>query len=122
MIIVAIIGILASVSISAYKNYVARSSHTAGFVEIRLGKVTLETSLNMGDSINTPEAINLLPQTKNCSEITATSNAGSGSITCKLIGTSVIHDKVITLRRDNTGFWSCNSTASSIYSGKCTGI
>lgn len=124
MIVVAIIGILASVSISAYKNYVARGTHTAGAVEIRAGQIIMETFFYEGVSVNSPAEISLTNFTKNCSNITATSNAvlGTGSITCTLKGTSVINNKVITLGRDATGFWSCNSTASSIYSGKCTGI
>ena len=123
MIVVAIIGILASISISAYKNYVARSTHTAGVVEIRAGQIIMETLLYEGISVSLPTEINLTGNTNNCSEITATSNAAlsTGSITCTLDGNSVINNKVITLGRDANGFWSCSSTAASIYSGNCTG-
>lgn len=124
MIVVAIIGILASVSISAYKGYVARSSHIAGYVEIRGGQVKMETLLLTGASVLLPDTINLPDFTQNCSAITAVSDAGTGtgSITCTLIGNDYISGNVITLGRDANGFWSCNSTVSSTYTGKCTGI
>lgn len=124
MIVVAIIGILASVSISAYKGYVARSSHMAGFVEIRSGKVVMEMLMYAGTSVNLPNTVNLPNNTQNCSTITATSiaGAGTGSITCTLKGNVIVNTKVITLSRNAAGFWACNSTAQNEYTGKCTGI
>lgn len=124
MIVVAIIGILASVSISAYKGYVARSSHMAGFVEIRGGKVTLEMLMYAGTSVSIPSTVNLPDNTLNCSSITSTSNSatGTGSITCTLKGNNIVNNKVITLSRNASGLWSCNSTVSNTYTGRCTGI
>ena len=124
MIVVAIVSILSSISISAYKGYVARSSHIAGYAEIHAGQIKMETLLLTGTSVLLPDTINLPDFTQNCSAITAISDAsaGTGSITCTLIGNNYINGYVITLGRDANGFWSCNSTVSSAYTGKCTGI
>lgn len=124
MIVVTIIGILASVSISLYKGYMARSTHTAAYSEIRLGMVIMETLFYDGTSVTLPSTVNLPNFTKNCSAITANSDVGlaTGSITCTLLGNRAIHNKVITLSRNSSGIWSCNSTVASSFSGTCTGI
>lgn len=123
MIVVAIIGILASVAIPIYQDYVAKSQHGAGFSEIYPGITGMETLINSGEKVNSPDQIGLKVATERCSEITAKGDAATGiaSITCTLKGHPLINNAVITWSRTLKGYWSCSSTANAKYTGTCTG-
>ncbi len=123
MIVVAIIGILASIAIPAYQDYVAKSQHGSGFSEIYPGITGMETLINSGQNVTTPDQIGLQSATKRCSAITASGDAGSGvaNITCTLQGHYLITGAVITWSRTLNGYWSCSSTANAKYVGTCTG-
>ncbi len=120
MIVVAIIGILASIAIPAYQDYVAKAQHSAGLAEISPGKTLMETKLNEGVDVALGDT-GLRSPTKNCSAITASGVASTGvaSITCTLTGNAAIATKVITLARSGGGVWSCTSTADAKYKGNC---
>ena len=121
MIVVAIIGILASVALPAYQDYVAKSQFTAGLAEITPGKIMTETFINEGTDVATFADIGLVGATTNCSVITAVAAAGAGTaaITCTLTGGSAIVGKVITWTRIAAGTWACSSTADAKHAGKC---
>lgn len=123
MIVVAIIGILASIAIPAYQDYVAKSQHGAGFSEIYPGITGMETLMNSGQNVTTSDQIGLKSATQRCSAITANGDASSGiaSITCTLKGHHLIENSVITWERTLNGYWSCSSTANAKYIGTCTG-
>jgi type IV pilus assembly protein PilA len=124
MIVVAIIGILASIAIPAYQDYVAKSQHAAGLAEITPGKALMETNLNEGTAVTDPTVIGLQAATKNCSAIAVSGSTTLGTastITCTLLGNPAIKTKVITLTRNGTtGVWSCSSTADAKYKGSCS--
>ena len=121
MIVVAIIGILASIAIPAYQDYVAKAQHSAGLAEISPGKTLMETKLNEGVDVVLADT-GLRSPTKNCSSITATGTASTGiaAIACTLTGNAAIATKVITLARSGAGVWSCSSTADTKYKGNCS--
>lgn len=123
MIVVAIIGILASIAIPVYQDYVAKSQHGAGFSEIYPGITGMETLMNSGEDVTTPSQIGLLNSTERCSSITANGDhaIGIASITCTLKGHYLIANSVITWSRSLKGYWICSSTANAKYVGTCTG-
>ena len=123
MIVVAIIGILASIAIPAYQDYVAKAQVSSGLAEITPGKTLMETKLNEGTTdIALPGDIGLQAVTKNCSAITATGTVATGvaAISCTLLGNSAIVGKTVTWSRA-AGVWTCASTALKKYTGSCPG-
>jgi type IV pilus assembly protein PilA len=136
MIVVAIIGILASIAIPAYSEYVAKSQFTAGLAEISPGKTQMEAKLNEGDNptnpidLGNPANIGLAPTTKNCSAITSAGDftTGDATIACTLSGNASIVGAVITLTRaldaaSGNYFWTCAAAGGTgditKYAGKC---
>jgi len=128
MIVVAIIGILASIAIPAYQDYIAKSQFTAGLAEVNPGKVMAETYLNEDvTTALTLANVGLTTPSNNCSVIAVDSSAGTGAATidCTLKGSADINGKKITLTRTVAGIWSCGSDLAAAdktkYAGKCTG-
>ncbi len=128
MIVVAIIGILASIAIPAYTDYLARSKWAAALAEIAPGKIGFELALNdaLTPSTSNPPAagegfIGVLASNAN------TTIALTG--TTEIIGTIVagpvsVAGKTITLTRDaTTGAWTCTTTAAQKFMAPatCTG-
>ncbi|MCG2586444.1 pilin [Massilia sp. TS11] len=122
MIVVAIIGILASVAIPAYQDYVAKSRFAAALAEISGGKIGVEATLNNGDvpDINN---IGLRTPTDSCDITVTGDNTGTGVniIECTIkVGPDTVKNHTITLTRSagDTGTWSCASTVAQKYAGK----
>ncbi|MCX4217892.1 MULTISPECIES: pilin [Pseudomonas] len=125
LIVVAIIGILATIALPQYSKYQARSKVTAGLAEISAMKVPYEDVINAGTA---PTTANTGPggaaATSNCTlAVTGTASTGAGTIVCTLINAPApVLSKTITLTRDATTGWTCTSTAAQEYLPKqCTG-
>lgn len=109
MIVVAIVGILATVAMPVYQDYMARSKFGAAMAEVAAGKIGFDTRSNNGEEITTPQDAGLAAADKptaNCLfGVTAT------SLTCKIVdGPASVKDQTITLNRDaTTGAWSCKA-------------
>jgi len=108
MIVIAIIGILASVAVPAYLQYVDDSIATACYGEVVKGQTTFEAvtvRMRNDASANDGQNLGMTPIACNAG-ITAVGNAdGSGSIEGEAIlsgGTGTI-----TLTRTDAGLWSC---------------
>jgi len=110
MIVVAIIAILAAIALPAYQNYVAHSQATAGLADIVGGRSPFESEL-IADSVVTtdPTRIGLRVSTTRCSLIELDSSA-TGFIRCTLRGNPLIQGRTLTLRRELTGNWVCETT------------
>jgi len=111
MIVVAIIGILATIAMPAYQDYMARSKFGAALAEVAAGKVGFDTRALDGEEIKAPEDAGLAAADKptaNCSF-----GATAASLTCKIVaGPASVKDQAITLERDPaTGAWSCKAAA-----------
>ena len=125
MIVVAIIGILSSIAIPSYLNYITKSQWTVGFTEISNGKVNASIGMNEDPTFDPSIVTNigLIANTDNC-DITASNVAGIVKIICTHKGGSRINGNVTTLLRDITAVWSCSSTIDQLIIGgaeKCTG-
>ena len=122
LIVVAIIGILASVALPLYSKYQARAKVTAGLAEIAALKVPFEDIINQGDD---PTLVRLgaQPTTSHCTlTATGTAAAGVGNIGCTLLNApGPIMNRTITLSRTESGGWSCaTSVAADLSPRGCT--
>lgn len=119
MIVVAIIGILASVALPAYQNYVAKAQAVTGLAEITAGKVIAEAKLAEGVDValTNPEALGLQSTTQRCALAVSIISAGDTTLQCTLKGSANVDGKVILLTRSQdiggaAGAWTCTSTLS----------
>lgn len=110
MIVVAIIGLLAAIAIPAYQDYVVRSQVATGLSDISAGRSAYE-SLIITESVTSFSLadIGLRSPTQNCSNITAATDYSG--LTCTLRGNPLIRGKVLYLRRNTSGEWSCDASA-----------
>jgi type IV pilus assembly protein PilA len=110
MIVVAIIGILASVAIPQYQDYTAKGQAISCYQEIIGGKTEFEILTVDGTGV-TPDTADAnevkLLSAKACSahSVTATTIVGT------MQGSVAIDTKILTLLRNaTTGAWSCSTT------------
>ncbi|MDQ1924962.1 pilin [Massilia pseudoviolaceinigra] len=117
MIVVAIIGILASVALPAYQNYIARSQAMTGLAEVSAGKVIVEAKMAEGvdTTISVPEDIGMHTNTQRCTVTVSLDPSGATTLECALKGNTQVAGFLITLTRTPTGgaggnIWTCSST------------
>lgn len=111
MIVVAIIGILAAISLPMYQSYVAKSYIAAGLAEIYPAKTEYEIMVNSNTATIEYTKQNLgLKDTQRCTiTINAPENgAQDKAISCALKGHYKINDASIDLARSAEGIWTCH--------------
>ncbi|MDP2227743.1 MAG: pilin [Moraxellaceae bacterium] len=120
MVVVAIIGVLASAAIPLYGSYHARSKVTIAMQEIAGGKSGFEARSNDGETFTDPAAIGLASITGNC-EVEVDSSSG---ITCKIINAPpTIDGKFIYMSKNSIGAWECTTTVENKYAPRtCPGV
>ena len=117
MITVAIIGVLSAIALPAYQNYVAKANVAAGLAEITPGKTAYEVNVNEGNPIGNVGDIGLKQNGGVCTNVAVSGWDGTnGSITCSIPVKG--ESKLIALRRNNSGAWSCSTTADAQYAPK----
>jgi type IV pilus assembly protein PilA len=129
LIVVAIIGILATIALPQYSKYQARSKVTAGLAEISALKVPFEDTINQGTAPSLANVANGTTATSNCTlAVTGTAATGEGSITCTLLNApGPVLGRTVTLSRsgaatgNTSGVWTCATTVNSDYAPRgCT--
>lgn len=117
MIVVAIIGILASIALPAYQTYVAKSQAVVGLAEITAAKVVVESRIAEGidATVIVPEEIGLQTTTQRCAVVVSVAGSGESTLQCALKGSSMVDGLFVTLSRTadsggKTGTWTCSST------------
>ena len=137
MVVVAIVGVLASLAIPAYIDHVGRSQVAAALSEISGTKGTFEEKIHSGLTVaeaatisgSSAAALKLVGlaamSSPRCSSYTSTVNStGSAEIECVMVGSDAVQGKTITWNRDGvTRSWSCITTVPNRIVPKiCTGV
>ena len=124
MIVVAIIGVLASIALPAYQGYVAKSQAAAGLAEVAGAKVNVEELYGKSLAANTNALLGLQTTTPRCSTIAVTGGAAPGdavTITCTLKGNGLVNGSTIAVARnadsDATApsAWACSTNVDTKY-------
>ncbi|KAF1010669.1 MAG: Fimbrial protein [Pseudomonas fluorescens] len=119
LIVVAIIGILATIGLPMYTKHQAKAKFTAGLAEISALKAGFEDALNQG----TPPTLALIggtSPTANCNiEVSGDIATGAGTLTCEMLSAPApVSGKIITLTRSASSGWKCTTTAEDQYAVK----
>jgi len=119
LIVVAIIGILATIGLPIYTKHQAKAKFTAGLAEISALKAGFEDTLNQG-TVPTVPLIGGTSPTANCKiEATGDVATGVGTITCEVLDAPApVLGKTITLTRSATKGWNCTTDAEEQYAAK----
>ena len=124
MIVVAIIGILASVAMPIYLGFVAKAKWKSAYSELSAGKISIEAQLSHGGTTTLAD-IHVPETTIHCRNSLTFSPLGVATYTCQIIGGPAgVADANITLSRTAAGAWSCASDVVQKYVGEtshCTG-
>lgn len=105
VVVVAIIGILATMALPFYFVFQAKTKVSAGLSEIASGKTGFDTRVNAGELITGPGDIGLQALTEHCIIV-----ADATGIRCTLINApDSVLGATITLTRGVDGFWSCTT-------------
>ncbi|MGR3888329.1 pilin [Pseudomonas sp. 1152_12] len=122
LIVVAIIGILATVCLPLYTKQQAKAKFTAGLAEIAALKAGFEDTLNQG-TVPTLALIGGTSPTANCTISVAGDVAtGTGSISCEILDAPApVLGKTITLTRSATTGWKCATNVDAQYVAKGCG-
>lgn len=110
LIVVAIIGILATIAIPAYNSYTAKAKLTAGLAEVSAGKVGVDVNINDGAAITDVASIGLTSPTKNCTFAVNVLSTGAGTLSCTIDTATAppqAKNAVITWTRTAAGVWTC---------------
>ncbi|NHZ90875.1 prepilin-type N-terminal cleavage/methylation domain-containing protein [Massilia sp. CCM 8733] len=117
MIVVAIIGILASIALPAYQTYVAKSQAVTGLAEITAAKIVVESKIAEGidATITVPDAVGIQATTQRCAIVVSIAASGESTLQCALKGGSMVEGLFVTLTRSAdsggvSGSWTCSST------------
>ncbi|WP_339528977.1 pilin [Pseudomonas mucidolens] len=122
LIVVAIIGILATLGLPMYTKHQAKAKFTAGLAEISALKAGFEDTFNQGTA-PTLALIGGTSPTANCAMTVAGDVAsGAGSIACEILDAPApVQGNTITLTRSATEGWKCATTVEEQYAAKgCT--
>ncbi|OIN48903.1 prepilin-type N-terminal cleavage/methylation domain-containing protein [Pseudomonas azotoformans] len=122
LIVVAIIGILATIGLPMYTTHQAKAKFTAGLAEITALKPGYEDTLNQG-TVPTLALVGGASPTANCTiNVTGDVATGAGTISCDILDAPApVLGKIISLTRNATTGWKCTTTADAKYVAKGCG-
>ncbi|MEB1609087.1 pilin [Xanthomonas campestris pv. campestris] len=113
MVVVAIISVLTAIALPAYQNFVAKAQVAAALAEIEPGRSMIETSFAdaIDASLVDAEYVGFTRAMKHCANASVRLLPdGAASITCDVVGGSLVAGKQLTLNRSTSGAWTCNAS------------
>ena len=124
MIVMAIIGILAAVAIPVYMDFLGKSKWKSAYAELSAGKISIDALRIHGDDPTLAD-IRVAQSTAHCKNSLEFNALGVGTYACVILGgPGVVKDGVVTLTRDLSGNWTCETSVSQQFVGaveQCTG-
>ena len=124
MIVVAIIGILASVAVPVYLDFVGKAKWKSAFAELSAGKISIDAFIVQGQQPTLAD-IRVHATTVHCENALDFDALGVATYSCSIIGGPGLVDAgAITLKRDVDGGWNCTTTVLQKYAGdsaQCVG-
>ncbi len=123
LIVVAIIGLLATIGLPMYTTHQAKAKFTAGLAEITALKTGYEATINQGTTPTLELAGGTGDTTAHCKiSVTGDVATGAGTIRCELLDAPApVLNKLITLTRSATTGWKCTTTVEEKYAAKGCG-
>lgn len=111
MIVVAIIGIIASVAIPMYSKYIDKTKVQSGLYEVAASRGQFEVQINDGNTSITLADLGMQASSQNCSALAVNFNAGASewSLNCTLTGSPIVAGRIIGVIRTSDGKWSCKT-------------
>lgn len=114
MIVLAVMAVLAAIAVPIYQNFVAKAQLTTALAEIEPGRSMIETAF--ADAVDpqlvSASYIGLPASTKRCAIIGVLVDAdGSATLSCEVVGSSLVNGKTLSLERTVSGNWKCNASA-----------
>lgn len=124
MIVVAIVGILSSVAIPMYMEFLGKSKWKSAYFELSQTRISIDVFRNQGET-PTLAQINVPVASVHCKNALQFNADGVGTYECTINGgPNAVNDRLITLTRDVDGVWSCATTVKQNMVGEtaqCTG-
>lgn len=116
MVIVAIISILAAISMASYQTHVRKTQVMTIYQEINSFRTPYQMLMNEGSGVTdfSPAGLNLAGSSKYCEfGVTEPSPAGVTleAVCCDIHGLSYLQDQYISLDYDSKGSWQCRASA-----------
>ncbi|WP_298808661.1 pilin [uncultured Psychrobacter sp.] len=117
MIVIAIIGILASIATVSYQNYIRKTQVMIIYQEVNSFRMPYQMLVNEGAGVRSfdPGGLNMPLETENCKlSVTAPNiNANtSNAVLCQIQNLSYLSNQTISLDRSASGSWTCKASLS----------
>lgn len=110
----AVIAVLAAISLPIYKNFVAKAQLTAALAEIEPGRSMIESVFAdaVDPSLVDVSYIGLPASTERCSRINVSlALDGRATLSCVVVGGSLVDGRTLSLQRSVAGSWRCDASA-----------
>lgn len=116
MIVVATIGILASIGMISYQHQIRRTQVTTIYQEVNLFRLPYQTLLNEGAGVTSfsPDGLNMPSISEYCEfNVTVPNVNGTtlNAVTCKIQGLNYLQNQSLSLDRAANGTWQCRPSA-----------
>lgn len=114
MVVVAVIGVVVSITLPIYSNYLARTKVTAGITETASLKSLVQVELDQGHDVSSASDVGASASSNNCSSMTLSGSAltGVASVVCVLTNApATVDGQTVRWTKAAAGAWTCATTA-----------
>lgn len=116
MIVIAVVGVLASIATASYQNYIRKTQIATIYQEINRFRMPYQTLVNEGVGVTSfsPKELNMPVQTKNCQFTIIPPNANAATtdaIVCQIQNLNYLTNQTLGLDLRADGIWQCRASA-----------